>query len=248
MKRMGYIMSRCVRCKVNILDDAVMCPLCRGVLKREQDEGQAEPEIDENDGVESNQYHSRSLSYPDIYPKIRMMQFVKKLSVFVAVLAECVLLLINYLTYNGVKWSLVTGVGLAYACFTLMYSFEQNKSLQQKLIVQLVFAFAAFVLIDATIGYKGWSITLAIPTAVMVVELTVIILMIVNHRNWQNYVLTVITLFLISIVMIVLALFGIIEFNLLSIIAVAATGLLVLGMLVFGDKRAENELRRRFHV
>ncbi len=246
---MGYIMSRCVRCKVNILDDAVMCPLCRGVLERDMEiQEQADSVSDKKKDKNLDHYHSCSLSYPDIYPAIRMMQFVKKLSVFVAVLAECVLLLINYLTYNGVKWSLVTGVGLAYACFTLMYSFKQNKSIQRKLLVQLVFAFAAFVLIDATIGYKGWSITLAIPTAVMVVEITIIVLMIVNHRNWQNYLLTALALFLISIVMVVLALFEVIEFNLLSIIAVAATGLLVLGTLVFGDKRAENELRRRFHV
>lgn len=225
-----------------------MCPLCRGVLQKEQDVKRAGSVSDEPDGGKKNQYHSLSVSYPDIYPVIRKMQFVKKLSIFVAVLAESVLLLINYLTYSGIKWSLVTGVGLAYACFTLVYSFKQNKSLQRKLLVQLVLAFAAFVLIDATIGYRGWSITLAIPTAVMVVELTVIVLMIVNNKNWQNYILTSIALFLISIVMVVLALFDIIAFNLLSIIAAAATGLLVLGTLVFGDKRAENELRRRFHV
>lgn len=245
---MGYIMSKCIRCKIDILDDAMMCPLCRGVLQKEQDVKPAGSVSDEPGSGKKNRYHSLSVSYPDIYPAIRKMQFVKKLSVFVAVLAECILLLINYLTYNGVKWSLVTGVGLAYACFTLLYSFKQNKSVQRKLLVQLVLAFAAFVLIDATIGYKGWSITLAIPTAVMVVELTVIVLMIVNNKNWQNYILTSIALFLISIVMVVLALFDIIDFNLLSIIAAAATGLLVLGTLVFGDKRAENELRRRFHV
>ncbi len=226
----------------------MMCPLCRGVVQKEPDVRQADSISVEQEDRERYQHHSLSVSYPDIYPAIRRMQFVKKLSIFVAVLAECVLLLVNYLTYNGVKWSFVTGVGLAYACFTLMYSFEHNKSIQRKLLVQLVLAFAAFVLIDATIGYKGWSMTLAIPTAVMVVELTVIVLMIVNNKNWQNYILTSIALFLISIVMVVLSLFGIIAFNLLSIIAAAATGLLVLGTLVFGDKRAENELRRRFHV
>lgn len=244
-------MSKCLRCKVNILDDAIMCPLCRGVLSREEDTGEM-VRTEKSDGRDSGEaecrYHSRALMYPNVYPAIRRMQFIKRLVIFSSIVAESILLLINYLTYNGIKWSLVTGVGLAYACFTLVYSFEQNKSLQKKLMVQLVFALGAFVLIDATIGYKGWSISLAIPSAVMAVELTVIVLMLVNHKNWQNYILAQIVLFLISLIMVLLGLLGITEANLLSIIAVAATGFLLLGTLMFGDKRAENELRRRFHI
>ncbi len=223
-------MSKCLRCKVDILDDTMMCPLCRGVVEKSPVDG------------------DRAGFYPDIYPTLKRMQFVRKLVVFSSVLIECVLILINYLTYNGIKWALVTGVGLAYACFTLIYSFQQNKSIQRKLLVQLVIAFFAFVIVDATIGYKGWSITLAIPSAVMVVEVTLIVLMIINHKNWQNYLFASVMLCLISVIMLVLSLVGITEFNLLSIIAVAATGLLVLGTLVFGDKRAENELKRRFHI
>ncbi len=223
-------MSKCLRCKVDILDDTMMCPLCRGVVEKSSVDG------------------DRAGFYPDIYPTLKRMQFVRKLVVFSSVLIECVLILINYMTYNGIKWALVTGVGLAYACFTLIYSFQQNKSIQRKLLVQLVIAFFALVIVDATIGYKGWSITLAIPSAVMVVEVTLIVLMIINHKNWQNYLFASVMLCLISVIMLVLSLVGITEFNLLSIIAVAATGLLVLGTLVFGDKRAENELKRRFHI
>lgn len=241
-------MSKCLRCKVNIMDDAVMCPLCRGVLSQEDEAVGASQNGEETGRNGEENYHSHAFTYPNVYPAIRRMQFIKRLVIFSSVVVECILLLVNYLTYNGIKWSLVTGVGLAYACFTLVYSFEQNKSLQKKLVVQLVFALAAFVLIDATIGYKGWSISLAIPSAVMAVELTVIVLMFVNQKNWQNYILTQIVLVLISLVMVLLGLFGVTESNLLSIIAVAATGFLLLGTLVFGDKRAENELKRRFHI
>lgn len=242
-------MNKCLRCKVNIMDDAVMCPLCRGVLAQERETADALQGDEEGKGRnEEERYHSRVLMYPNVYPAIRRMQFIKRLVIFSSVVLESILLLINYLTYNGIKWSLVTGVGLVYACFTLVYSFEQNKSLQKKLVVQLVFALGAFVLIDATVGYRGWSISLAIPSAVMAVELTVIILMLVNHKNWQNYILTQIVLFLISLIMVLLGLLGITEANLLSIIAIAATGFLLLGTLVFGDKRAENELKRRFHM
>lgn len=215
---------------MNIIDDAVMCPLCRGVL-------------DKNSGSDNKEN-----VYPDIYPVLKKMQFVRKLVLFSSVLIECVLILINYLTYNGIKWSLVTGVGLTYACFTLIYSFRQNKSIQKKLLVQLVIAFFAFVGVDATIGYKGWSITFAIPVAVMFVEIALIVLMIVNHKNWQNYLFAAVMLCLISVIVLLLSLMGVTEFNLLSIIAVAATGLLVLGTIVFGDKKAENELKRRFHI
>lgn len=209
-----------------------MCPLCRGVV----DSGMGDMRDRSKPG------------YPDVYMSIKRMQFVCRLVLFVSVLAEGILVLINYLTYSGIKWSVVTGVGLFYICFTLIYSFRPNKSIQKKLMVQLVVLFFAFVAVDEAIGYRGWSITLAIPSAVMVMDLTLIIFMIINHRNWQNYILASVVLFLISVIMLLFSLTGVTEFNLLTIIAVAVTGFFLLGTVVFGDRRAENELKRRFHI
>ncbi|MFR5116620.1 MAG: DUF6320 domain-containing protein [Eubacterium sp.] len=37
-------------------------------------------------------------------------------------------------------------------------------------------------------GFSGWSVNYVLPSAFILIDVTVIILMIVNSRNWQSYI------------------------------------------------------------
>lgn len=142
---MGCIMNKCRRCNVNIIDDSLMCPLCKGVLEIDPSSmSQAEPSADVEvpdeevldgeevlddevtdedieDGLDKdiNTYKSRSVMYPDVEPAMKKIKFVIKLFVFISFVIECVLILINYLTYNGFKWSVICGAAMIYICASL---------------------------------------------------------------------------------------------------------------------------------
>lgn len=261
-------MSKCSRCKLNILDDSVICPLCNGILeidenlshKRETagEDNLAEEAAGLSDAKEENStgepiedievYPSKSVMYPDVNPAMKRINFVIKLFVFFSVLVELVLILINYLTYNGVKWSMICGAALVYACFTLVYSFKHNRSHRNKLIVQSIGAIVLCVLIDVALGYTGWSLDYAAPSAIMVVDVLVVVLMFINIDNWQNYIMSQIGLLLLSLLFLILNFMGYVNHPLLTIIAVGVTGLILIATVVFGDKKATTELSRRFRV
>ena len=93
-------MAKCIRCKLTVDDDSMMCPLCNGVLVREESE-YAEAEKNEK-GI----YISRSSTYPDVAPALRRTQMIIKIAIFAAVIAEVISVLVNYYTYKGVWWSL----------------------------------------------------------------------------------------------------------------------------------------------
>ena len=111
---MVLIMNRCRKCNIDIMDDSIICPLCKNVLDLS----------DEMKGTDKmGMYKSKSISYPDIVKKRKWIKFVIRLCIFLSIIAEIILVLINYATYKGTPWSIVTGACLAYMCFTVFYSF-----------------------------------------------------------------------------------------------------------------------------
>lgn len=253
-------MSKCERCKIEIVDDSMVCPLCHGVIAVNRKgavlaEGVSTEENVEYDPEESERsadaemYYSHSAMYPDVSPAMRRIKFVIKLVVFLSVLVESALILINYLTYNGVKWSLITGVVLAYLCFTVIYSFQRYSGYRRKIMWQTVGIMILAILIDIILGFRGWSVEFAIPSAVLAIDLTIFILMLVNAKDFQEYLMMQIFNFVLSILFLVVVLVvHLVDFSLLIIIAAGVTGLMLLATLVFGDKAVLGELTRRFRM
>ena len=69
-------MNKCKKCNVVILDDTDRCPLCKHVL--------------ESDGIPGE---SR---YPDAIATARKFRFVENLVLFISIVAECLLIAINF--------------------------------------------------------------------------------------------------------------------------------------------------------
>ena len=76
----------------------------------------------------------------------------------------------------------------------------------------------------------------------------ILILMCINRRNWQSYMMWQIFMILCSVVPLVLYAVGIVTAPLFALLAFAFSAALFLGTLIIGDRRARTELRRRFHV
>lgn len=238
---MGCTMSRCHRCNINILDDSVVCPLCNGVLELEK-------QNEQSDRGDMEVYPSRSLMYPDVTPTMRKAKFVIKIFIFLTVVIESVLLMINYLTYNGVKWSLICGAAFIYMDFTLIYSFKKNKSHRNKMIVLALGAMAMVFGIDMALGYMAWSVNYGVPIIIMFMDVNILVLMLVNLHEWQNYILVQFGMLTISIIFAILIFAGVVTKPVLTIIAAGVSALLLASTLVFGDKKATTELGRRFRV
>ena len=82
-------MSRCKQCNIEVLDETERCPLCHSVL---------EPTIE----VEN--------MYPDVKIKTRRMMLLSRIYLFVAIVAEAVLVAVNHYGDFETAWSLVTGL------------------------------------------------------------------------------------------------------------------------------------------
>lgn len=220
-------MSRCKQCNVEILDETERCPLCHSVLEKTVE-------------VEN--------MYPNVRTMTRRLALLSRIYLFVAILVEALLIYLNVLSDSEMFWSAIPGLAMLYGYLVLRYAILGKSGYKGKIIVLTLIAILMVVAIDFVVGYRGWSVNYALPSAILLVDAGILILMCINRRNWQSYMMWQIFMILCSVVPLVLYAVGIVTALLLALLAFAFSTALFLGTLIIGDRRARTELRRRFHV
>lgn len=221
-------MSRCKKCNVIILDDTDRCPLCKNVL-----ESGDEPNVD---------------AYPNAIGVNRRFRLLENILLFLSIVSGCLMVAINHITNPDVAWSLVACLILAYANAVLRMAILGKSGYMFKTLTLVILAVLMLLGIDYLTGYRGWSLDYVLPLGILLIDLTLLILTLVNRRNWQSYMMAQILAILLSLIPVGLRLGGIIKFPYLVWIAFATSVFLFLGTLIIGDRRARTELKRRFHV
>ena len=220
-------MSRCKQCNVEILDETERCPLCHSVLEKTVE-------------VEN--------MYPNVRTMTRRLALLSRIYLFVAILVEALLIYLNVLSDSEMFWSAIPGLAMLYGYLVLRYAILGKSGYKGKIIVLTLIAILMVVAIDFVVGYRGWSVNYALPSAILLVDAGILILMCINRRNWQSYMMWQIFMILCSIVPVILIFTGIVTAQLFALIAFACSLFLFLGTLIIGDRRARVELKRRFHV
>lgn len=220
-------MSRCKQCNVEILDETERCPLCHSVLEK-------------------------TVEVENMYPNVRMitrrLALLSRIYLFVVILVEALLIYLNVLSDSEMFWSAIPGLAMLYGYLVLRYAILGKSGYKGKTIVLTLIAILMVVAIDFVVGYRGWSVNYALPSAILLVDVGILILMCINRRNWQSYMMRQIFMILCSVVPLVLYAVGIVTAPILAVLAFAFSAALFLGTLIIGDRRARTELRRRFHV
>jgi hypothetical protein len=223
-------MSYCKQCKINIVDPTTICPLCQSVLEKT---GQMETE-----GM-----------YPLVGRQRKGRRLMLRIFAFLCLIAMVVLAIVNYVTYDGVMWSIIGDAGILYLLVTLRYTlFNGHEGHTMKILMQVIAVMLLTILIDYTMGYQGWSVAYALPITILVADVLILILMLVNLKIWHSYILLQIGMLILSVVLGIYMAICDLQHAMLTGIAIGVSLVLFLGTVCVGDARARNEIKRRFHV
>ena len=220
-------MSRCRQCNVEILDETERCPLCHSALE--------------------HTYEVENM-YPDVKVQTRKWVFWSRIYLFSAIMLWAILFGINYVDKYRIGWSLIAGLLLLYGYLVIELAILGQGGHKLKIVLLAAIALVMMVLIDFLIGYHGWSVNYVLPAGVIVLDIGIIILMIINRRNWQSYIMWQILMLLVSVMLGVFYWFDIITSPYLAGMAILMSVFLFLGTVIIGDRRARVELKRRFHI
>lgn len=220
-------MSRCRNCKVEVLDETDRCPLCHSVLDKT---------------VEMENM------YPNVWVRSRLMMRISRIYLFCAILLEAMFVYINVVTESEIWWCSITGLSLLYGYMVIRFAILGKSGYRMKTILLTLIAILMVIAIDFVVGYRGWSVNYALPAGILLIDAGILLLMVINRRNWQSYLMWQILMILCSMIPLILGHLGIETVRILSILPMAASVFLFLGTVIIGDRRARIELYRRFHI
>lgn len=220
-------MSKCNRCNIEVLDDSLICPLCKGALS----------------GAKSVRP-----AYPDMLPKLQRMRLALRIVAFCAIVGSLVLGIVNYLTYRGVRWSLVSVAAIVYLYLTFAVTVQPLSDEQEKILFQGIISMALALAVDFSLGYRGWSVNIAIPVVMIVVDVVFFVMMLVRRRDWRSYVIPQIELTLLAAVLLLLVSMNVVTWKALAMVAVFVIVVQLFGVFLIGGRSTTLELNRRFRM
>lgn len=219
-------MRTCLKCNVKIYDDTDQCPLCSGQL---------EP------GVAGEN------KYPEVEKKRQRMKTAVRICWIAAIAAYAVMRILAVKLDFERAWDGLVGGCLLYLMFTFHVSFLGRRGYQFKMIMQTVVGLLVVILIDAILGFHGWSLNYVLPAVFVLIDVAILILMLVNGRNWQSYIPVQILVVLLSLIGVILYAMDIINAWLPAVAGFTVVCFIFLGTVLIGGQRSIQELRRRFH-
>ena len=220
-------MSKCNYCNVEILHSTGRCPLCGSVIES------SEPS---------------EAMYPDIHLKAKKLTLLLRYYLFLAVSVEIALL--SIVSYHKIElWvALIPAIFFGYIFAILRYAVIGKSGHRAKITVLTMLFVLLLIALDYIIGYRGWSINYVFPGAIIIMNFAILLLIFINKRNWQSYIMVELLMVLLSAIGGLLYLLKIIIHPVAMTIAFDVSIILFIGTIIIGGRRARTELKRRFHI
>ena len=183
-----------------------------------------------------------------IYPqKLNSKDTGKLLKLFLIIssIIAVILTVINKLTSPNIPWAALANGGIIYIWIVVLYSIKRNTNIAGHVLLQMIIISMVVLHVDNTIGFYGWSISIAIPIILSVANIAMLILTIISYKKYIRYVISQL-----AIVIITLIFAGLVinDRNLLNIstMIVAIVNLTI--SLILSYKDIKEEIIRNFHM
>ena len=220
-------MGRCKQCNVTIRDNTTICPLCHCVIEQDA---------------------QREDAYPDIWIKEKKFKLISNIALFGIILVSAGLGIANYVG-GGWPWCVIPIASMWCLYMVLQLVILSSKGYRIKILAPVILGILLVIIIDICTGSFGWSVNYVLPGGVLLADVIITIMMIINNKRWQSYIIMQIGMIAVSVIPLVLWMMpGMITKPLLSLVAFGVSLFLFLGTLIIGDRTARSELKRRFHI
>ncbi len=220
-------MRYCKNCKLNISGDNQSCPLCKNDL-----------EFGENS--------------PNIFPVIPSIyeeqNIVFRILIFISIIGVSTCLILDYIINNKLSWSLLILVGVLFFWFNLISSIYKRSNPNAIIFNQILILSTCAVIYDFLTGFTLWSITYALPFLCITAMAEMFIVSSILKYSTYNYITYLLGTSIIGIIQVIFIIFGLISITWPSVICFILSIIIINTILLFSNKKAIRELKRKFHI
>ena len=137
--------------------------------------------------------------YPKIYNLKRSNMLINALiilSVFVAVICK----VINVLTYKEFDWAFIVAISIIYIWLTVIYAIRKHTNVAGYVVVHVFLSMFFLLSLDNSIGFRGWSITIALPIIFITANIIMFVLTLISRKRYIKYAFFHLIIFMTSFV------------------------------------------------
>lgn len=224
-------MKHCEKCHVDISTKRQTCPLCGQFL------------------IDTEPKKEILLSeYPPYKPIVKEYNLLLRIIYFLGFTGIILSAVVNWLTYEGVAWSIYVGIGVVYLFILLKNTIMAKKPIARKLIVQMIVLSILLFGVDYYGGFARWSLDYVIPSLSIATTLSIILVVLIKPMRYEDYVIYMFLTVFLGFIPFIFYLFKIVNVLWPSISAAGLSLAVMIGMITFADRKTKNELKKRFHI
>ena len=114
--------------------------------------------------------------------------------------------------------------------------------------MQIIAMSAAILYIDSRLGFKGWSVNIAIPIILIVANITMLILTIVSYKRYIKYAICQLIIVIMSLASMFIITKDLKEVQILSQLAIVISVLNLVITLMLSYKDLKEAIIRKIHM
>ena len=130
----------------------------------------------------------------------------------------------------------------------VIYSIKKNTNIAGYVLLQTFAISLLTAYIDYKIGWKAWSINIAIPIMIIIANITMLVLTIISHKKYIKYAIYQLVIVIFSMLPVILISEHLIENKILSMIASGICFINFILCLVLCTKDIKEAVIRKFHI
>ena len=129
--------------------------------------------------------------------------------------------------------------------FTLL---KKSRNIAGHVLLQIIAMSAAILYIDSRLGFKGWSVNIAIPIILIVANITMLILTIVSYKRYIKYAICQLIIVIMSLASMFIITKDLKEVQILSQLAIVISVLNLVITLMLSYKDLKEAIIRKIHM
>lgn len=185
--------------------------------------------------------------YPEII-NVKKANVILKMMIFISIIVSAICIFINIIINKRLSWSILVISGIIYSWITTMYSIKKNINIASHVMLQTISMSFLLVIIDLAIGYKGWSLNIALPIVISVSNITMMILTVITYNKYFKYAIYEVIIFLWSLIPILLVIFKVITILVPTVLSIAISIFTLVTTTLMCGKDLREKLERVFHI
>ena len=221
-------MKYCNRCKVIIENNLDNCPLCKQKV------------INKNLNCEKDfpQYKKNNQD---------ILDNIMRLFIFIFIVLIGTNIFLNIALSFKTIWAPYTIVILFYAYLMIRIALKTYHNIGAIVSINVFMLSIILFILDLFLGFTKWSFNYAIPFLILGGILSLVIFMLIKPIHFLDYLIYVIIITLFGLSLLIFLWLGLVSIKIPTIITAFISFLTIIGIFIFGEKPAKEELKKRFH-